>query len=222
MFLWVTVFGVTALLLALVLAVGASSMKHTINLAGVVSVSETVTYTGSAVVAATPTIPAAQSATLTTRTSNTAGSLTMTNSSHGIVTGQVVDLYWSNGQCYGAVVGTVAGTTVPIASVAGGAVLPAAASAITVGIQVTTPFSVVGDNLQSLAVFAPQPGYAVFNDGSTDCYAAYLGTAGQIDAWKPEDVRANPLATKTITKVRMSHKQTTGVVSNMSAQALVA
>ena len=70
------------------------------------------TIEGEASLTARPTVPAAKEATLTTRTNNTSGTLTMTTG-HGLVTGDRVDLYWDNpdgteGQAFGAVLGSVA------------------------------------------------------------------------------------------------------------------
>jgi hypothetical protein len=59
-------------------------------------------------------VPAAQSGVLTVRTDNNTGSLTMDSVDHGIITGARLDLYWVGGTRRGVVVGTVAGTVVPI------------------------------------------------------------------------------------------------------------
>ncbi len=77
------------------------------------------------VTAAPSSILAAQPATLTTRTNSFSGTLTMTNSAHGIVTGQRVDLYWSGGQSFNVTVGSVSGTSVPFTGVQTGLSAPA-------------------------------------------------------------------------------------------------
>jgi len=78
------------------------------------------------------TVPAAQSGTLTVRTNNTDGTLTMDNAGHGITTASHIDLYWINTDgTYGfrrnATVGTVSGTSVPFTSGSGNN-LPASSS----------------------------------------------------------------------------------------------
>jgi hypothetical protein len=65
-----------------------------------------------------PTLAAAKGGTLTTRTSDTAGTLTM-SSGHGITDGQVIDIYWSTGQVTSATVGTVATNSVPFTGATG-------------------------------------------------------------------------------------------------------
>jgi hypothetical protein len=216
--------GVIFLLLGLLLCValtvlGVASLSITVSLSGVVNKTSTATQTDSTSVTANPTVPAAQPAVLAVHTTNSTGSLTMTNSGHGIITGQRFDLYWSGGHCYGAVAGTVAGLTVPIVSVSGGDNLPAAATPVTVGIATSAPFNAVGANITAMALATSQNGYFVFADGGGDLFAAYV-TAGFIDTWKTGDVRANPLVSGTPTKVWMSHDYVTGAVSDMVAVAI--
>jgi len=58
-------------------------------------------------------VPAAKTGTLTTRTTDTTGTLTM-QTGHGFVQNDKIDLYWTGGRRYNVVVGTVAGDSVPI------------------------------------------------------------------------------------------------------------
>jgi hypothetical protein len=51
-------------------------------------------------------LPAGKAGTLTTRTNNTDGAATL-SAGHGILTADVVDIYWDGGCRYGAIVGTV-------------------------------------------------------------------------------------------------------------------
>jgi hypothetical protein len=212
--------GLAVLAWVTLLKAGAAQARISINVSGTgaPSVTSTNVYNANYNVVSNPTVLIGQPASLTTRTSGTAGSLTMTNTGHGIVTGQRVDLYWNGGQCYGATVGTVSGTTVPITNVNGGSALPTMGTAITVGPTASTPFNVVGNNMQTLYSFAPNGGYIVYNNGTTDVYASYLG-AGEVDCWQPTDVRANPLATFTTTIVYMSTPYTVGNVVGQLAVA---
>jgi hypothetical protein len=204
-------------LLALAL-LGVISVKVSRAASGLVSGSQSTTVTDSQLVQANPTVPAAQPATLSVRTNNTSGTLVMTNGNHGITTGQRVDLYWAGGHCYGATVGTVSGTSVPIASVSGGANLPSQDTAITVGIATATPFAVTGNDLQALALSTPVSGYFVFNGGS-DLYAAYV-TGGYVQTWVTGDTNTNPLAGVSPTQVFMSHSSTSAQQTLMQAGAL--
>lgn len=83
-------------------------------------------------------VPVGKAGTLTTRTDTQTGTLTL-GVSHGIVTGQIIDLYWSGGERYGITVGTVAGTSVPIGADDSGIgdALPAALTAIVASPRVT-------------------------------------------------------------------------------------
>lgn len=90
-------------------------------------------------------VPPAAAGTLTTRTDNQTGTLTMSDAGHGITTGAVIDLYWEGGARYGITVGTVSGTSVPIgADDSGhGNNLPVATTPITAMIPV--PFNCAFD-----------------------------------------------------------------------------
>lgn len=110
-------------------------------------------------------LAAAKTGTLTTRTSNTAGTLTMA-AGHGFTDGQVIDIYWSTGQCTSATIGTVATNSVPFTS-ATGDVLPAATTAITAMVQTVEPFSFADADLKALFVKADLVACSVtFRDGS--------------------------------------------------------
>lgn len=175
---------------------------------------------GENAVIANPTVLAAQPGVLTTRSTDSTGSLTMTNAGHGIVTGQRVDLYWTGGKCYKAVVGTVSGTTVPIASVAGGDVLPAAASSISVGICNQVAFNVVGDDMEVLAFGAAANGYLVLETAGSAVELAQYQAANTGYLWTSSDGTTNPLATDTITKAFFSHDNTAASVTASGACAI--
>ena len=69
--------------------------------------------------------------TLTTRASDTAGTLTASSSTHYVATGSTVDVRWSGGTRTNVTVGSVSGTSIPFSGGAGD-VLPAESTAITV------------------------------------------------------------------------------------------
>ena len=79
-------------------------------------------------------LAAAKSGTLSTRTSDTAGTLTLA-AGHGITDGDTIDVFWTDANgvlkcAYGATVGTVAGNEVPFTGASGDA-LPDQGTAIT-------------------------------------------------------------------------------------------
>jgi len=95
-------------------------------------------------------LPVAKTGTLSTRTSDTAGTLTMT-AGHGLTDGQIIDIYWTGGMCYGATIGTVSSNSVPFTGAAGD-VLPAESTAITASVQVVINTQIDGDAVQLFAV----------------------------------------------------------------------
>lgn len=95
-------------------------------------------------------LAAAKTGQLTTRTNDTSGELTMA-ASHGITTGQVIDVYWSGGVRYGVTVGTVATNAVPISGGSGDN-LPANMTAVTAVVQKSINLSIDGDNADIVAI----------------------------------------------------------------------
>jgi hypothetical protein len=97
------------------------------------------------------TIPAAKTGTLTTRTDNDTGTLTL-QSSHGVTTGAKLDVFWSGGYRAAMTVGTVSGNSVPIDAGAGDN-LPTAATAVTVMVHTPNaePFSFTQTGLAAFA-----------------------------------------------------------------------
>lgn len=113
-----------------------------------------------------PALAVAKVGTLSTRTSDTAGTLTMA-SGHGITDAARIDIYWADGQCTSALVGTVATNSVPF-TLATGDVLPIATTAITAMVQHVENFAVTLADLQNLCVGAANAACsATFRDGST-------------------------------------------------------
>ncbi len=94
-------------------------------------------------------IPAAKTGTLTTRTDNDTGVITL-GVSASISTGAVVDVYWSTGRRYGVTVGTVSGTSCPI-DLGAGDNLPSTSTAVTISPQITVVTTIDGDNLSLLS-----------------------------------------------------------------------
>lgn len=94
------------------------------------------------------TIPAGKTGTLSTRTDNETGTLTMAEG-HGITTGQVIDLYWDGGLRRAVLVGTVATNSVPIGADNGGKGdnLPAQGTAIVACVRQIVDLDVDGDTV---------------------------------------------------------------------------
>lgn len=153
-------------------------------------------------------LAAAKTGTLTTRTNNTDGTLTMSGG-HGITTGARLDLYWTNsdgtfGHRRGITVGTVSTNSVPISGGAGDN-LPSASTAITA--QVPTQLSVVvtGNSVVCIAAQCATGGLLVFTDDSNvELGYAFLTSSGPSYCWTSTDGGTNPLAGDSVTRAYVS------------------
>jgi hypothetical protein len=207
---------VFALLWGLSMQIGRSA-----TVAGL-SLSESVKVIGVSEVGVNFVLPVAQAGSLTTRTSNTAGTLTMNSLSHGITTGSTIDIYWTGGQCRGATVGTVAGNSVPFTG-ATGTVLPAAATAITAMNPVVKNLAVVGNNLQGLALELKNPNNAPTVATDVGTFSFQSSAPAELlcriqdnydnvyvwDAATANTGDTNPLAGVTVATVNVSHASAT-------------
>lgn len=163
-------------------------------------------------------VPASKSGTLTVRTDNETGSLTL-GSGHGITTAQIVDLYWTGGARRGVLVGTVAGTTVPIGADNGGIGdnLPAQGTDIVVAPRVEVTCQIEPDDLALLAVYAPFDAAKVaspvsvefFDDGDTSVVVLSLEPNFPVVYDITGGGDANPLAGDPIAKLLVSNGSAT-------------
>lgn len=177
---------------------------------GSVSISSLpVIRTGSGPIGLADTLPAAKTGSLTTRTNDTSGELTMT-AGHGITTGQVIDVYWAGGVRYGVTVGTVATNVVPISSGSGDN-LPTEATAITAVVQKAINLFVDGDEVEILAVVIETvnkelrtAGHVQFRD-ATNAEIAEIDLVTNVpQIWDIAGGSANPFTGNPITNLRAS------------------
>jgi len=155
-------------------------------------------------------IAAAKTGSLTTRTSVSAGTLTM-DAGHGFATADVIDLFWYNadgsfGARRGVTVGTVATNSVPISSGTGDD-LPAVSTAITAMKPNVETISVVGDNIVVIEAFSDREGFVVFTD-SSDVVLLAIGFRTRTNnayIWYAGGGATNPFAGDTVAKVKTSH-----------------
>ncbi len=173
------------------------------------------TVTADGNVSKAPTVAAAKTGTLTTRTDANTGELTMA-ASHGITTGARLDLYWSGGSRRGVVVGTVATNAVPI-DLGAGDNLPTVSTAITAMVPTEEAFAVDGDTVSAIALYSDQAGQIVFClTDNTEVKAYSVGGAvgaTQSTFWTADRDATNPLAGADITKVYFSHGTSTASAS---------
>jgi hypothetical protein len=192
-----------------------TTVTITVNGTGYPSVTDD---TATGIERVTPSVPAAKTGTLTTRTDANTGTLTM-SSGHGFTDGVKVDVFWATGKRRNMTVGTVATNSVPIDGGSGDD-LPTAATAITAMVPTAVDFTVDGDNVVVLAASAGVPGYVVFvESGPTDISAATYSVDQNDGAnWTDAIGTTNPLASKVTTQVKFSHGETTA--KTMTALAL--
>lgn len=93
-------------------------------------------------------VAAAKSGSLTTRTSNTVGTLTMA-AGHGFVTGNTIDLFWAGGKRLNVILGTVSTNSCPFTSGTGDN-LPASSTTITAMVN-----NAISTGLQNVSNYVP-------------------------------------------------------------------
>lgn len=181
---------------------------------------ETINVSGSSIERASPSVPAAKTGSLTTRTDDNTGVLTMA-ASHGITDGQLLDVFWATGSRRAMTVGTVATNSVPIDGGSGDD-LPTAATSITAMVPTEVAMTLVGNNALGIMVSSPVKGYIVFADGSGDIAdATYeIEADGQGKCWVNGNGATNPLSGDSVTKVKFSHKDSTAAQTMKAAVVL--
>jgi hypothetical protein len=187
---------------------------RTINLKGRVIRSQKLTVSGDEATYQDPSVPAAKTGSLTTRTNDTTGTLTMAGG-HGFLTGDLLAVFWSGGAASYVTAGTVAGNSVPI-TVSVGDVLPAQGTSVTAMVYVVRVM-----NIPSADVVAAQCSITasvrafvlVTESGDTPTRVIALGPVDDY-AWnwvKLEDGVNSPYApfASTIGKLKFAHEDST-------------
>lgn len=159
------------------------------------------------------TLAAAKGGTLTVRTDDDTGTLTM-DSGHGILTGNRLDVYWTNtdgtvGARRGMTVGTVATNSVPIDGGLGDN-LPLAATSMRAMVPKEVAFPLTGNDVKSVMVNGQRAGssFVFTTSGNVAVYGNTIRTAGGSSIWYDGSGVTNPMAGQTVTKVFVSHGDT--------------
>lgn len=170
--------------------------------------------TNSGMIALEDTLNAAKAGTLTTRTDDNTGTLTMTTG-HGITTGQIVDIYWSGGVQRTVTVGTVSVDSVPF-DLGIGDVLPIATTAVTVCVHKSINLAIDGDNADIVAVILETndkslrtAGNVQFLDAASDVIAEIDLVANVPQVWDIEGGSANPFTGDAITNLKATQGNST-------------
>lgn len=152
-------------------------------------------------------LPVAATGTLTTRTDDNTGVITLA-SGHGLTTGDVVDIYWSGGYRRG-MAATVATNALTIDAGAG-TVLPIATTAVKVGKVHDVTCPVASSLIQILAAIATGRCVLDFLDGSNASLLAIELEANNSYIWHASSGVTNPIA-GTVAKIRISNGISTAV-----------
>lgn len=170
--------------------------------------------TNSGTIALEDTLNTAKAGTLSTRTDNNTGTLTL-GSGHGITDGQIIDVYWSGGVQRTVTVGTVSGTSVPIDGGIGDN-LPTAATAITACVQKAINLAIDGDNADIVAVILETNDKSLrttanvqFLDAASDVIAEIDLVANVPQVWDIEGGSSNPFTGDPITNLKASQANST-------------
>ena len=155
-------------------------------------------------------VPAAKAGTLTTRTDNDTGELTM-GGGHGIVDGDRLDLYWTGGCRRGMVVGVVAGNAVPIDGGSGDN-LPAQDTAIVASVPVEASFPVTVADVHAIGAKCDYESQFTFldDDGTTENHTMHVepDANGDLTSAMWADGFSAALAGTLIATVFLSHADT--------------
>lgn len=198
------------------LTIGALSLGVTVSYgisvsgAGVGAIQRSVNRTGSGPIGLDDTLYAAEAGSLTTRTDADTGEITMSSAEHTITTGATVDIYWDGGVQYGATVGTVSGTAVPI-DTGSGDDLPDADTDVTVVVQSSANITIDGDETKFLSIelrtndtSLRTAGHVQFVDSSGAEIAEIDLVTNVPQVWDIEGGSANPFTGNIITAAKLS------------------
>lgn len=188
--------------------------------AGGVSASGAIQATVTTQVGVDPTLPAGQQGTLTTRSSNTAGVITLDAAAVPTVTdADLVSLFWADGHRYGMTVSLVGADTVTFTGGSGDN-LPATTTVVIVAKEITIDLAgVIGNEVEMFCVSCVSNCHFHIHDnvgtGNLILIPCYL-KAGQSQGWFDGSVFANPFAGLELGTLVASNGGTTAVTFNLA------
>ena len=148
-------------------------------------------------------LPVGSAGTLSTRTDDDTGVATL-SAGHGLVFGDVVDVYWDGGVRYGMDVTAVDGNDVTI-DLGAGDVLPAQDTALVVTKVVVIDTDFDGDLMEMIAAASTKRGHIAFRDSTPTVLKAVELTANEAWAWATGTEITNPLAGNPVNDIRASN-----------------
>lgn len=145
-------------------------------------------------------LPAAKAGSLTTRTDDDTGVVTLATG-HGIVSTNSVDVYWADGVRYG-MTATVSTNDVTVEGGAGD-VLPADETAVTLAKQVVIDTDFLGSLVEAIVASSSLRANIEFREAASSAAGVKL-PAGEGWRWFSEQGIANPLSGKSIASIQAS------------------
>ncbi len=172
---------------------------------GTMALADSVTVESGGVAQVSESIPAAKTGTLTTRTDNDTGTLTM-SSGHGITTGAKIDIYWTGGRRYNVTVGTVSTNSVPF-DLGSGDNLPTNNTAVTVMVQQVYAISTGTKDGDLFSMRLAARGRIEFRQSDNTAEFAGDLTAGKLEVYDNTSLFPpnSPPDFTVITKVAVTH-----------------
>lgn len=177
--------------------------------------SEPVTETGDHVNNYTVALAAGLAGSITTRSGDGAGVITMGATGHGIAGADIVDIYWVGGARYAVTIDSIGGAgnielTFDDTPAATGDVLPADETAVIVCERATVNTQIDGDNVKLFGVSCDQRSQITFYDVGNAIIKQYvLPVANAFASWYSQSQATNPLTGNPITYAKVSNGSTT-------------
>lgn len=153
------------------------------------------------------TLNAAVAGTLTTRTNDSTGVITV--ASHAITDSDTVAVFWSGGYRYGVAVSATTGTTISIGSGGAGDNLPTQDTVLTVCKESTLLFAHEGDDIKGMLVHSPQRVSVNIRDNVPASVIAADVPANEGWFWISNATGTNPFAGDTLQDIILANQSTT-------------
>lgn len=189
--------------LAFVMSIGGMAIKN-----------NPITKTADGTVTREVSIPPGKSGSLTTRTGDGAGVITLA-AGHGIAALAVVDIYWTGGARYGVTIDSLGGVgdielTFDDTPTASGDALPGKDTAVVVSPRVTVNVPIDGDAVEMFGVHSTQRGQVTFFSAAEAAIAQFTFAAAEnVESWYSGSAAANPLTGDPITYAEASNASPT-------------
>lgn len=176
-------------------------MTSTINVGGV-AVASAISRTADGQIGQNPTLAAGIAGTLSTRTDDNTGVITL-GASHGVTTADFVDVFWSGGVHYGMAVTATDATTITV-DIGAGDNLPAQDTVVVVGVRQEIDVDFGGDDVEMIAASSDKRAHIEFLTAADASIEAVELLANEAWSWATNTGVTNPLAANTVGKVQAS------------------